>query len=57
MSVDHQVMKTATLLAFLAVGAILYFAASAFIYSFAGERGNFCKFHSAPRFAHKTYSH
>jgi predicted PurR-regulated permease PerM len=31
MSVDRRVMKAATLLAFLAVGAILYFAAVAFI--------------------------
>jgi predicted PurR-regulated permease PerM len=31
MSVDRRVMKAATLLAFLAVGAILYFAAAAFI--------------------------
>jgi predicted PurR-regulated permease PerM len=31
MSVDRRIMKAATLLAFLAVGAILYFAAAAFI--------------------------
>jgi predicted PurR-regulated permease PerM len=31
MSIDHRIMKAATLLAFLAVGAILYFAAVAFI--------------------------
>jgi predicted PurR-regulated permease PerM len=31
MNVDRQVVKAATLLAFLAVGAILYFAAAAFI--------------------------
>jgi len=31
MSIDHRIMKSATLLAVLAVGAILYFAAVAFI--------------------------
>jgi len=31
MSVDRRVMKAAALLAFLAVGSILYFAATAFV--------------------------